>query len=71
MITNYVSKREISLKKGGVQAASLTAPQLQRNITLRTASFAAPQLPTRHHHSHRLGAFQCREPPVSCSPIAL
>ena len=37
MITNYVSKREIFSKKGGVQAASFTAPQLQRNITLRTA----------------------------------
>ena len=37
MITNYVSKREISFKKGGVQAASLTAPQLPRNITIRTA----------------------------------
>ena len=37
MITNYVSKREISLKKGGVQTASLSAPQLKRNITLRTA----------------------------------
>ena len=37
MITNYVSKREISSKKGGVQAASLSAPQLKRNITIRTA----------------------------------
>ena len=37
MITNYVSKREISFKKGGVQAASLSAPQLPRNITIRTA----------------------------------
>ena len=37
MITNYVSKREISFKKGGVQAASLSAPQLKRNITIRTA----------------------------------
>lgn len=42
-------------KKGGVQSASL----------------AAPQLPTKHHHSHRLGACQCRVPSVSCSPIAL
>ena len=55
MITNYVSKREISLKKGGVHVASL----------------ATPQLPTKHHHSHRLVACQCREPSVSCSPIAL
>ena len=37
MITNYVSKREIPFKKGGVQAASLAAPQLPRNITIRTA----------------------------------
>lgn len=55
MITNYVSKREISLKKGGVQVVSL----------------AAPQLHTKHNHSHRLGACQCRVPSVSCSPIAL
>ena len=37
MITNYVSKREIFSKKCGVQAASLAAPQLKRNITIRTA----------------------------------
>ena len=55
MITNYVSKREISLKKGGVQSASWEAPQLH----------------TKNHHSHRLGACQCRVPSVSCSPMAL
>ena len=55
MITNYVSKREISLKKGGVQAALCEAPQLH----------------TKHHHSHRLGACQFRVPSVSCSPMAL
>ena len=51
MITNYVSKREISSKKGGVQAASLSAPQLQRNITLRTAlsRFNAVCRPCRVH----------------------
>ena len=31
----------------------------------------SPSTETKHHHSHRLGAFQCPEPPVSCSPIAL
>ena len=30
-------KEKYLLKKGGVQAASLSAPQLKRNITLRTA----------------------------------
>ena len=55
MITNYVSKREIFSKKGGVQYASL----------------AAPQLPTKHNHSHRLVACQFRVPSVSCSPMAL
>ena len=55
MITTSVSKREISLKKGGVQYASWEAPQLH----------------TKHHHSHRLGACQCRVPSVSCSPMAL
>lgn len=55
MITNYVSKREISLKKGGVQAALCEAPQL----------------PTKHNHSHRLVACQFRVPSVSCSPMAL
>ena len=37
MITNYVSKREIFSKKGGVHTASFAAPQLKRNITIRTA----------------------------------
>ena len=30
-------KEKYLLKKGGVQAASLSAPQLKRNINLRTA----------------------------------
>ena len=55
MITNYVSKREIFSKKGGVQSASWEAPQLH----------------TKNNHSHRLGACQCRVPSVSCSPMAL
>ena len=53
MITNYVSKREISSKKGGVQAASLSAPQLQRNITVRTA-LARVNAVSRLCHVHRL-----------------
>ena len=55
MITNYVSKREISLKK--------------RRCSCRFVD--SPSTATKHHPSHRLGACQCREPPVSCSPIAL
>ena len=31
----------------------------------------SPSTATKHHRSHRLGAFQYPEPPVSCSPIAL
>ena len=53
MITNYVSKREISLKKGGVQAASFAAPQLKRNITVRTA-LASFNAVSRRCRVHRL-----------------
>ena len=52
---NFVSKKRNLFKKGGVQATSPAAPQLQ----------------TKHHHSHRLVACQFRVPSVSCSPIAL
>ena len=52
MITNYVSKREISSKQGGVQAASFSAPQLPRNITIRTA-LARFNAVCRPCHVHR------------------
>ena len=44
---------------------------LQKKGGVQSASWEAPQLRTKHNHSHRLGVRQCRVPSVSCSPIAL
>ena len=53
MITNYVSKREISLKKAVFRTLSVKPLNCTRNITIRTA-FARVNAVSRRCHVHRL-----------------